>query len=203
MTSSGVAASLGLPPGAGTEQWRVAPGTVAWNAVLIDTAEVVVHVPALHVYPSGFRFTLTALLRPAASEQAGRDFADGGAVARPHRPEAEDLAVRGPRIGVEFADGGRAVLDRRWMRSALRADPQSLPLIGSQRWTSDDGIFEWGINVVGIPKDGPVRLYYQWLALDVAEDFATIDGDALRSAAGRAVELWPPEPEPEAGPAAR
>jgi hypothetical protein len=194
MSSGEIAASLGLPPGAATEQWRIAPATVAWNAVLIDTPEVFVHVPALRVYPAGFRFTLTALLRPTASEQAARDFADGGSVAGPHEPEAEDPAVRGPRIGIQFADGGRAVLDRRRMRPAPRTVPQSLPLIGSGRWTSDDGIFEWGVDVVGIPKDGSAQLYYQWLALDVPEGFVTIDGGALRSAAERVVELWPPEP---------
>jgi hypothetical protein len=194
MSSAEVVASLGLAAGAETEQWRVAPASVAWNAVLIDTAEVFVYVPALRVYSSGFRFTLTALLRPTASEQAARDFADGGAVGRMHAPEAEDQVLRGLRVGVRFADGGRAVLDRNRMRPAARTTPQSLPVIGSNRWTSDDGIFEWGINVVGIPQEGPVELYYQWLALGVAEAFVLVDGDAVRSASERVVEIWPREP---------
>jgi hypothetical protein len=202
MGSAEVVASLGLPTGAETEQWRVVPVSVAWNAVLIDTAEVFVYVPALRVYPSGFRFTLTALLRPTASEQAARDFADGGAVGGMRTPEAEDQVLRGLRVGIQFADGGRAVLDRNRMRPSARTTPQSLPVIGSNRWTSDDGIFEWGIHVIGIPKDGPVELYYQWLALGVAEGCTLIDGDAVRSAAARVVEIWPaglaPGPEPTA-----
>jgi hypothetical protein len=197
MSSAEVVASLGLPTGTETERWRVAPVSVAWNAVLIDTAEVFVYVPALRVYPSGFHFTLTALLRPTASEQAARDFADGGALGGMHTPEAEDQVIRGLRVGVQFADGGRALLDRNRMRPRARTTPQSLPVIGSDRWTSDDGIFEWGIHVVGIPKDGPVELYYQWLALGVAEAFVLVDGDAVRSAAARVVEIWPQEPGPE------
>jgi hypothetical protein len=197
MSSAEVVASLGLPTGTETERWRVAPVSVAWNAVLIDTAEVFVYVPALRVYSSGFRFTLTALLRPTASEQAARDFADGGAIGGMHEPEAEDQVLRGLRVGVQFADGGRAVLDRNRMRPRARTTPQSLPVIGSDRWTSDYGIFEWGIHVVGIPKDGPVELYHQWLALGVAEGSTIIDGDAVRSAAARVVEIWPPGPGPE------
>ena len=193
MGSASVVASLGLPAGTETERWRVAPVSVAWNAVLIDTAEVFVYVPALRVYASGFRFTLTALLRPTASEQAARDFADGGALGGIHTLEAEDLVLRGLRVGVQFADGGRAVLDRNRMRPRAHTPPQSLPVIGSDRWTSDDGIFEWGIHVVGIPKDGPVELYYQWLALGVAEGSVLVDGDGLRAAAGRVVEIWPQE----------
>ena len=190
MSSAEAAASLGLAPGAATERWRVAPATVAWDAVLFDTAEVLAFVPALRVYPSGFRFTITALLRPTASEQAARTFADGGVLG----PEAEHQAVRGLRIGVQFADGGRAALQRNPMRPQARTTPTSLPLIGSNRWTSDDGIFEWGINVAGIPKDGSVQLYHQWLELDIPEAWTLIDGDALRAAAARAVELWPPRP---------
>ena len=190
MSSAEVVAALGLAPGAATEQWRVAPATVPWNAVLFDTAEVIAFVPALRVYPSGFHFTITALLRPTASEQAARSFADGGVLG----PEAEPQPIRGLCVGVQFADGGRAALQRNAGRPRARTTATSLPLIGSNRWTSDDGIFEWGINVAGIPKDGPVRLYHQWLGLDVPEACTLIDGDTLRSAAARAVELWPPRP---------
>jgi hypothetical protein len=190
MSSAEVVAALGLAPGAETEQWRVAPATVAWNAVLFDSADVIAFVPALRVYPSGFHFTITALLRPRASEQAARGFADSGVVG----PEAVGRPVGGLRIGVQFADGGRAALQRNASRPQPRTTATSLPLIGNDRRTSDDGIFEWGIHVGGIPKDGSVQLYHQWLELDIPEAYTLIDGDALRSAAARAVELWPPEP---------
>ena len=170
------------------------PATVAWNTVLIDTGDVLAYVPALRVYPSGFRFTVTALLRPTASEQVARDFADGGVISfGPRVAVAEEQIVRGLRVGVEFADGRRAVLDRNRMRTPRRAGGDTLPIIGNGRWSSDDGIFEWEVHVIGIPEEGPVRLYHQWLALDVAEASTEIDGDALRSASARAVELWPPE----------
>ena len=185
-----VSASMGPASAWVTEPSRVVPVTVAWNKVLIETADVIAFVPALRVYPSGFRFTITALLRPMASEQSGRGFAADGARG-PHAPEAENRTGRGLRVGIKFADGRRAALERNAIHFPAGTGHEAGPFIGSGRWTSDDGIFEWEINVVGIPKDGPVEFYYRWLALDVPESVTRIDGDALRSAAARAVVLWP------------
>ena len=51
--------------------------------------------------------------------------------------------------------------------------------------------------VYPLPPEGPVTLVASWLEYGVAETRAELDGTAIREAAGRAVVLWPDEPDPE------
>jgi len=53
--------------------------------------------------------------------------------------------------------------------------------------------------VYPLPPEGPVTLVASWLEHGVTETRAELDGTAIREAAGRAVILWPDEPEPESG----
>jgi hypothetical protein len=50
-----------------------------------------------------------------------------------------------------------------------------------------------------LPPDGPVTFVASWLEYGVDETRAQLDGSAIREAAGRAVILWPEEPEPGPG----
>jgi hypothetical protein len=48
-----------------------------------------------------------------------------------------------------------------------------------------------------LPPPGPVTVIASWLAHDITETRAELDGDAIRAAAGRAVTIWPDDPDPE------
>lgn len=173
---------------AAEEIGRSVPTTIAWNKVLADTADVVLFTPRLQVYRSLFYIAVAGRLRPTASAEAAERFA-GAEV----RGDGYDLTsaqlARGLRVGVQFADGRRAVLEQR--RLFFHGPLEPAPLISSGRATSDTGVFDWEITVTAIPQTGPVELYYQWLDLGIGESMVEIDGDALRDAAGQSVELWP------------
>jgi hypothetical protein len=46
------------------------------------------------------------------------------------------------------------------------------------------------VRIYGLPDEGDVTLFYQWLEFEVPESSVVIDGDALRAAAERATVLW-------------
>jgi len=173
---------------AGEEMGRSVPATIAWNTVLADTDDVVLFAPRLRVYRSSFHVIIAGRLRPTASAAAKERFAKAEVRGRSWDLTTADLA-RGLRLGVQFGDGRRTVLNR---HPFIHHGPlESAPLMSNGRGTSDDGAFDWEINVAAIPQTGSVEFYYQWLDLGIAESMAEIDGDALRAAAGRSVELWP------------
>jgi hypothetical protein len=58
---------------------------------------------------------------------------------------------------------------------------------------------DWDFWVHPLPPDGPVTLVGSWVEHGIAESRAELDGAAIRAAAGRAVTLWPEEPESEPG----
>lgn len=175
---------------AAEELGRTVPTTIAWNKVLADTTDVVLFVPRLHVYRSMFRVAIAGRLRPTASPEAEERFSEAEVHGNPYIRTAEDLA-RGLRLGVRFADGRRAVLERqaRWLTAGGPLAPA--PLISTVRTSSDTGVFDWEVSVTAIPAAGPVELYHQWLDLGIGESMSEIDGDALRDAADRSVVLWP------------
>ena len=56
---------------------------------------------------------------------------------------------------------------------------------------------QWDGNfwVHPLPPDGPVTFVASWLLHEVAEARAELDSSAIRQAAGRAVILWPDQPD--------
>jgi hypothetical protein len=165
--------------------------------VLIDTRDLVAFVAAVHVYPSGFCFTLSSQLRPTASAEArdvlGQEFAHSL-----HERVPAEQAERSLRLGVRFADGRGAALDPnfRWLPQ-IAAQQDALPLVHAGRISSDDGMADCEVWVAGLPTEGNVELFYRWLDLDVPEASIELDGDALRSASARAVVLWDDAPTGE------
>jgi hypothetical protein len=169
---------------------RTIPTTIPWNKVLADTSEIVLFAPRLQVHPSLFRIAIAGRLRPTASAEAARRFSGAEVGGNPYTLTAEDLA-QGLRLGVQFADGRRAALERRAGALPSGGPLESVPLISSSRSSSDEGVFDWEIAVTAIPETGPVELYFQWLGLGIGESMTEIDGDALRDAAARSIQLWP------------
>ena len=181
-----------------SEPDRAVPVDVPFDRVLIDTPDLVAYIGALHVYPSGFRFTLSSQLRPTASAEAvnllAEEFGRGL-----HQPIPAEQAERALRLGVRFADGRACALNpnMRWL-SNLWSRQGAVPSMRSDRHSNNSAAADCEVHVAGLPAEGPVTLFYRWLNLGVPEGSVELDGDALRSASGRAVVLWDP-PTRQAG----
>ena len=171
----------------------VIPGSVQAELVLIRTGRVAVAIGSIRAYPNGFEFTAHVRVRLADETEPG--LLDPFVRRRRREGQVPDDALR---LGVMYADGRRAATTGGHWRPDDDADPGSLVLRqaggggNARRW---DGQF-W---VHPLPPEGPVTFVVSWLSHGVAEARAELDGSAIRSAAGRAVILWPEEPELEFG----
>lgn len=180
-------------PSWSTEQFRVLPVTIEWDMVLIDTPMLSAYAGGLRVFPSGFEVRITAMLRPdgpGAEDPYLQERVRLRAVGNPREQvTSAELAARF-RIGVRFADGRGALVDPRF--PPHRPSPgDALPLatFGAGGW-SRGGPTRSTVSVYGLPGQGPVTLFYQWLEFGVPESSVEIDGDELRAAAARAIVLW-------------
>lgn len=182
-------------PGPGLPYWneeraRFAPASLDWRVVLIDTPDVVCYLDDVRVYPASCRFNLHALLKPSAAARAVEAFAAGG------RPGPEQAAAadfdEAFLLGVEYEDGGRSAvcvnINHRPQPFESEPDAPTLRLAGSSR---SPGVAKAEVRLEGLPGKGSVTVHAQWTALGAPESMVELDGAALRSAAERAVELWP------------
>jgi hypothetical protein len=175
-----------------SEDDRVIPVTIEWDRVLIDTPVIAAYAGGLRAYPSGLDLQISAALRPDESGVQDRDLEARvklGPVGNPRDPEtAEELAAMF-RVGVQFADGRGAVADPTHRRGPRDPNP-TLPVVGfgARHWSA--GVADGIVRVYGLPDQGDVTLFYQWLEFEVPESSVVLDGDALRAAAERATVLW-------------
>ena len=172
----------------------VIPGSVPAEVMLIRTEQVAVAIGSVRAYPNGFEFTLQTRLRRL--DESGPGAAD------PTQRHGRWRGVQAPddvlRLGVLYADGRRTATTAGHPLLDDDTDDRRLVLLpgggggDARRW---DGDF-W---VHPLPPDGPVTFVASWPKHGVAETRVELDGAAIREAAGRAVTLWPEEPEPEPG----
>jgi hypothetical protein len=162
--------------------------------MLIRTEQVAVAIGSVRAYPNGFEFILHTRLRhededePVGADPLGRH----GRWRRGQAP-GEEL-----RLGLMYADGRRTATTAAHPLGDDDAEAGQLVLLenggggDNLRW---DGDF-W---VHPLPPEGPVIFVASWPRHRVAETRVELDGAAIREAAGRAVTLWPEEPESEPG----
>ena len=166
---------------------EVLPGAVPGELVLARTDRVAVALGSVRAYPNGFEFTLHVRTREVSEYGIGADPFEQ------HRRWLGQQDQDHLRLGVLYADGRRAATTGRpWLDNDAGDEQLILKPDGSSasdhRW---DGDF-W---VHPLPPDGPVTFVVSWSRYDVAETRVEFDGAAIREAAGRAVSLWPEEPE--------
>lgn len=173
----------------------VIPGSVPAEVVLIRTEQVAVAVGSVRAYSNGFEFTVYIRLR-REDEASWPGHSDPFERHRPRRgTEGSDDELR---LGILYADGRRAATTGGHWRPPDDDDDGRLVLQqggGGGRSRSCD----WDFWVYPLPPDGPVTLVASWLRHGIGESRAELDGGAIRSAARRAVTLWPEEPEFEPG----
>jgi hypothetical protein len=169
----------------------VIPASVPAAVVLIRTEQVAVAVGSVRAYPNGFEFTLHIRLRGEA-ESSWQGHSDPFERHRPRRgAQWGDDQLR---LGILYADGRRAATTGVHYRPPDDDDDGRLVLQqggGGGSSCSQD----WDFWVHPLPPGGPVTLVGSWVEHGIAESRAELDGAAIRAAAGRAVTLWPEEPE--------
>jgi len=172
----------------------VIPAPVPAAVVLIRTEQVAVAVGSVRAYPNGFEFTVHIRLRGEA-ESSWQGHSDPFERHRPRRgAQWSDDQLR---LGILYADGRRAATTGVYYRPPDDDDNGRLVLQqggGGGSSCSQD----WDFWVHPLPPGGPVTLVGSWVEHGIAESRAEVDGAAIGAAAGRAVTLWPEEPE--AGP---
>jgi len=172
----------------------VIPGSVPADVMLIRTEQVAVAIGSIRAYPAGFEFALhTRLRHPDETGHGGPDPLEPRVPWRGRQVPGDVL-----RLGLMYADGRRTATHAARSLAEDDTDPGRLVMLecGSRgsprRW---DGDF-W---VHPLPPPGPVTFVGSWPQYGVAEIRVELDGAAIREAAGRAVTLWPGEPETEPG----
>jgi hypothetical protein len=169
---------------------NVIPGIVGAELLMLRTESAAVALGSLRCYPHGFAFSLHVRVRQL---EEGMDLLHDP-FGRHRRFRGESPADQLLRLGIEYADGRRTATGAAHPRSSDDFPADQLLLQEGSSGSSDrrwDGNF-W---VYPLPPDGPVTFVASWLARGVMECQVEVDGAAIRAAAGRAVELWPDDPE--------
>lgn len=181
------------PRPAWTQSDEVIPGSVPGELMLIRTGQVAVAIGSVRAYPNGFEFTAHVRVHIRDEDEPGWHDPFDRHGRRGRQPPDDVL-----RLGVLYADGRRgATTGGHWWPDE-DADPEHLVLQhggsggNARRWDGDFWVYP-------LPPDGPVTFVATWPEYGVAETQAELDGAAIRAAAGRAVILWPEEPEIEPG----
>jgi hypothetical protein len=169
---------------------NVIPGIVGAELLMLRTESAAVALGSLRCYPHGFAFSLHVRVRQL---EEGMDLLHDP-FGRHRRFRGESPADQLLRLGIEYADGRRTATGAAHPRSSDDFPADQLLLQEGSSGSSDrrwDGNF-W---VYPLPPDGPVTFVASWLARGVTESRVEVDGAGIRAAAGRAVELWPDDPE--------
>lgn len=163
----------------------VLPGSAAAGFVLLCTDEVAVAIGNVRAYPNGFEFT--AYVRWRDSDEGGDRNAGEPFSWYPRAHLAETL-----RLGVLYADGRRVATSGSptWRHD----DPEDL-VLNHQGGGGDDRSWDQDFWLSPLPPDGPVSFVASWLEHGVTEVRGELDAAVIREAAGRAVHMWPDEPE--------
>jgi hypothetical protein len=169
----------------------VLPGSVGMELLLAHNDEAAVAISNLNAYPSGFSFTLVAVLRGADRSGALSEFLRG-----PHRaPDPQDIPDAFVRLGIQFADGTVAsnVGDGGLPAMDVMPDgPVLAPLSGG------GGVHRYDLDhwVWPLPPPGPVTFVCAWPVVGIGESTITIDAATIAAAAARSVVLWPEDEAP-------
>jgi hypothetical protein len=181
-----------VPPPRQRPAWArpegVIPGSVPGELLLIRTGKVAVAIGSVRAYPNGFEFTVHVRLRhPDRAGYRSPDPFEGQLAG-----QAGDEVLR---LGLLYADGRRTATTSRRRPSGDTGDGE--PILQRGGGGGSDRGWHHDFWVHPLPPPGPVAVFASWLAQDVPETRAELDGDEIRAAAGRAVTLWPDDPDPE------
>lgn len=177
-----------LPVWAGPPD-AVLPGTVAVSIVLAHNDQAAVSIGRCDAYPTGFTFEVDVV-----ASQVGLDPSMHGL--EPRRRTGNTYATM-LRLGVQFADGGRATNVRDQV-AELR-EPPAAPYMRPTHGSGSQGRWRQEFWVWPLPPPGSLAFVCQWPAAGISLTQAEIEGSDVTSAADRAVTMAPRRPDVTGG----
>jgi hypothetical protein len=156
------------------------PGIVPINILQFERSkQAAIAIIGIAAYTAGFEIFVTHRIRPGAHGIARGD-------PTPDVPGALPAALRSFHLGLQFADGSKAISGRLY----LGPGPDSEPTAPILRPVGGDIQFSrwWGWP---LPPSGPLELVCEWPRFGVAETRVGIDAQLILDAARRSVQLWP------------
>jgi hypothetical protein len=174
-----------LPPQAELGQ------SVPLSVVVARSDQAVVALRSATAYSTGVTFDVVASARGLGQRESNRLLHEQHLLGDDDEPSDWFL-----RIGFELADGARVsnlARDLRLLRPDVEpAGPILIPHGGGGGSGGRGGVdLQPGYWLWPLPPPGPLRIYVEWPALDIALTHVTLDADAIRDAATRAEALWP------------
>jgi hypothetical protein len=166
------------------------PGVVALELILARTDAVAVCITRLSAYPTGFEFDLLTMTAADADDELLDPMLFGHRRHRAHRGLA-GIPPEMLRVGVQFADGGKATNTSGFHRPD--DDPPAGPVMlggggggGGGRWRQT----EW---VWPLPPPGPVTFVCEWPAAGIPLTRHDLDAQTILDAAARATVIFSEE----------
>jgi hypothetical protein len=151
-------------------------GYVPWRLLFGEDSDSFSFITEFEAFPTGVRFSIVSRYRP------------GGPDADPRSRMREIRGADGPRFGVGFADGRKA-LSSAWFSGAGIDEPTGPVLVpqggGGGGQESRMGFWLWPL-----PPPGPVTFVSAWPARTAEERSVVADGSELVAAATQARQLW-------------
>ncbi|HEX3787922.1 MAG TPA: hypothetical protein VHW44_08675 [Pseudonocardiaceae bacterium] len=165
------------------EGW-VLPTVLPWVRVLGQSDHARIALVGLRCWPEGVSLDLHVLRRFAPpTSRAGLGFP----------PDQDDWPFR---FGLRFSDGRRAIAPGRApARGAADQDAVSLRPRGA---TGSPFHRHYDFHLWPLPPKGRLILVVEWPAEKIRETYTELDAGEIRSAAARAVVVWPDLPRGEA-----
>ena len=165
------------------------PISLAVNLVLGRGPDVAILLPSVDVYTTGIQLQVQVKMRQGVDSlsQHPIEAMSGrlGPADEAHQPSRLML-------GVEFADGQRAIASRYYSgvtHQRLRDEPLTPSLtVGGGLGGPLRALVQYWVRPL---PDGPMRLLCSWADAHVAETTTTIGGGEIADAARRVVVLWP------------
>jgi hypothetical protein len=172
----------GVPPG-------VVGRTVALNLVLHQSANAVVWVPSVTVYPDVFEFDVEIRHR-----LDGVNWSDQFGLLHSRRADGE-LDPELLRFGIELSDGRKATNLNPGFPFPDVGTPPAGPILGGVDGGgggggAGGGRWQYGYYVWPLPPEGPFAFVCEWPIADIPETRTEIDSALLRDAAADAIIVW-------------
>lgn len=166
------------------------PASVAIDAVLARTEDLVVFMSGARVFSNGVDLTLEVRLRQV--DASGRHVL--GAAVHGHGPGSGDRLL----FGVEFADGRRASTLGRDLRPPTE-DTEDEPRLWPGGGGGGSRSMQLQLFLSPLPPPGDFTVVCAWPDRDLPETTTVLSADQLLEAASRVRVLWPWEPEQQFG----
>jgi hypothetical protein len=154
---------------------------MAVNALLGRQENGVLSIPSLEVYPNGFLINVQILVDPGKPDEV-RQFM---------RPRMRMGMLR---IGVRFADGrtgGQGLVRGRLDLPKDEEGVPTQPYVGHRGGGGGSGGWRFSAWVYPLPPDGPLEIFVALPPEAGGNEYsATLEGSAVRAAAGEAKVIW-------------